>query len=106
MSYGEQSRQKEKGRYEKSNRQDEQSRYEERSCQKEQKECQERHKYDDIIHLPHHVSASHPQMPLLDRAAQFVPFAALTGYDTAVKEAAQPADTFGELDEGCRHSSH
>ncbi len=45
------------------------------------------HKYDDIIHLPHHVSSSHPQMPLLDRAAQFSPFAALNGYDAAVKEA-------------------
>ena len=37
--------------------------------------------YDDIIHLPHHVSQNHPQMPLRDRAAQFAPFAALTGYE-------------------------
>ena len=36
--------------------------------------------YDDIIHLPHHVSERHPQMPVCDRAAQFSPFAALTGY--------------------------
>jgi len=36
------------------------------------------------INLPHHVSRNHPQMPLRDRAAQFAPFAALTGYDAAV----------------------
>ena len=40
--------------------------------------------YDDIINLPHHVSKKHPQMSLLDRAAQFAPFAALTGYDEEV----------------------
>ena len=40
----------------------------------------ETHKYDDIINLPHHVSGTHPQMPVEDRAAQFAPFAALTGY--------------------------
>ena len=43
-------------------------------------------KYDDIINLPHHVSKKHPQMSLHDRAAQFAPFAALTGYDEEVKE--------------------
>lgn len=37
--------------------------------------------YNDIINLPHHVSATRPQMPMMDRAAQFSPFAALTGYD-------------------------
>lgn len=42
-------------------------------------------KYDDIIHLPHHVSKKHTQMKIADRAAQFSAFAALTGYDTAVK---------------------
>lgn len=47
------------------------------------------HKYDDIINLPHHVSTKHPQMSLIDRAAQFSPFAALTGYDDAIKETAQ-----------------
>jgi len=45
--------------------------------------------YDDIIHLPHHVSRNHPQMPMLDRAAQFAPFAALTGYEAAVGETAR-----------------
>ena len=47
----------------------------------------EERKYDDIIFLPHHVSVTHPQMPLLDRAAQFSPFAALTGHNAAIKEA-------------------
>ncbi len=45
--------------------------------------------YDDIIHLPHHVSSNHPQMPLLDRAAQFSPFAALTGFETVIEETAR-----------------
>lgn len=40
--------------------------------------------YDDIINLPHHISKKHPPMPLMERAAQFAPFAALTGYDDAV----------------------
>ena len=44
------------------------------------------HRYDDILALPHHVSEKHPRMPLLDRAAQFAPFAALSGYGDAVKE--------------------
>ena len=42
--------------------------------------------YDDIINLPHHISLKRPQMPMHDRAAQFSPFAALTGYDEAIKE--------------------
>ena len=45
--------------------------------------------YDDIIDLPHHVSRNHPPMPMLDRAAQFAPFAALTGYGAAVRETAR-----------------
>ena len=44
------------------------------------------HRYDDIIDLPHHVSKTHPQMPLADRAAQFAPFAALTGHADAIRE--------------------
>ena len=47
------------------------------------------HRYDDIIYLPHHVSQERPSMPLHDRAAQFSPFAALTGYEDAVEEAAR-----------------
>ena len=58
------------------------------------------HKYDDIIDLPHPVSARHPQMPLPDRAAQFSPFAALTGHDAAIRETARLTDEFVELDEG------
>ena len=42
-------------------------------------------KYDDIINLPHHESTKHSKMPALDRAAQFLPFAALTGHDAAVR---------------------
>ena len=48
------------------------------------------HKYDDIIDLQHHVSDRHPQMPLMDRAAQFSPFAALTGFEEVLKETEKP----------------
>lgn len=54
--------------------------------------------YDDIIHLPHHVSQNHPQMPLRDRAAQFAPFAALTGYEAVVGETARLTASKRELD--------
>ena len=46
------------------------------------------HYYDDIIHLPHHVSKRHPQMSMWNRAAQFAPFSALTGYDESIKKQA------------------
>lgn len=55
--------------------------------------------YDDIINLPHHVSCTRPQMPRENRAAQFAPFAALTGYDAAISETARITDTRVELDE-------
>lgn len=42
--------------------------------------------YKEIISHPHHVSKKHPQMSMLNRAAQFAPFSALTGYDEAIKE--------------------
>ena len=45
--------------------------------------------YDDIINLPHHVSKRHPQMSMWNRAAQFAPFAALTGYEDAIKDTVQ-----------------
>ncbi len=47
--------------------------------------------YEDIIKLEHHVSERHPRMSMYNRAAQFAPFAALTGYDEAVKETAKRA---------------
>lgn len=56
-------------------------------------------KYDDIINLPHHVSSTRPQMSMSDRAAQFSPFAALTGYDAAIKETGRLTDARIELDE-------
>ncbi len=56
-------------------------------------------KYDEIINLPHHVSGVHPQMPMSDRAAQFAPFAALTGYEDAVKETGRLTDDRIEQDE-------
>lgn len=56
-------------------------------------------KYADIIDLPHHQSTKRPHMPVEDRAAQFSPFAALTGYEEAVKETARLTDERVELDE-------
>ena len=56
-------------------------------------------KYEDIINLPHHVSVTRPQMSMLDRAAQFSPFAALTGYDAAIKETGRLTDEKIEMDE-------
>ncbi len=50
------------------------------------------HKYDDIIDLPHHQSAQRPHMSLHDRAAQFAPFAALTGHEEAIEETARLTD--------------
>lgn len=55
--------------------------------------------YDDIIDLPHHVSATRPQMSMKNRAAQFSPFAALTGYDAAIKETGRLTDEKIEMDE-------
>ena len=45
--------------------------------------------YDDIINLPHHVSKRHPQISMWNRAAQFAPFAALTGYEESIRQSAQ-----------------
>ena len=42
--------------------------------------------YEELLYLPHHVSDVHPRMAMIDRAAQFAPFAALTGYEEAVDE--------------------
>ena len=57
------------------------------------------HRYDDIIHMPHHVSDKRDRMPLLHRAAQFSPFAALAGYDEMIKETSRFTDKRRELDE-------
>lgn len=59
-------------------------------------------KYNDIIHLPHHVSATRPHMSVSNRAAQFSPFAALTGHGAAVKETARLTDERIELDESIK----
>lgn len=56
-------------------------------------------KYADIINLPHHISKTRPKMPMIDRAAQFSPFAALSGYDEQTKETARVTDKKIELDE-------
>ena len=49
-------------------------------------------KYDDIIGMPHHTSPRHPRMSMRDRAAQFAPFSALTGYGDVVDETARLTD--------------
>ena len=56
-------------------------------------------KYDDILRLPHHVSASRKPMAMTARAAQFAPFAALSGYDAEVQEAGRLTDRPIEPDE-------
>lgn len=56
-------------------------------------------KYDDIINLPHHVSKKHPRMSLEARAAQFAPFAALTGYDEVIRETARLTNKRIEINE-------
>lgn len=55
--------------------------------------------YEDILYLEHHVSKKHPQMSIYNRAAQFAPFAALTGHQAAIEEAARVTDIRMELDE-------
>lgn len=58
-----------------------------------------RHPYEDVIHLPHHVSKNHRHMSPAERAAQFSPFAALTGFDAEVREAARLTNQKIELTE-------
>lgn len=57
------------------------------------------HVYDDIINMKHHVSKKHPPMSLYARSAQFAPFAALTGYEDAVKETARETSEKIEIDD-------
>lgn len=53
---------------------------------------EDKENYDDIINLPHPTSDKHPRMSLYDRAAQFAPFAALDGYEEAIKETVRLAE--------------
>lgn len=55
--------------------------------------------YDDIINLPHHTSATRQRMSISDRAAQFAPFAALTGYDGVIEETVRQTDSQDESNE-------
>lgn len=59
--------------------------------------------YEDIIYLNHLISMKHPRMSIENRAAQFAPFAALTGYGEAVKETARITDKRIEIDEGLKN---
>lgn len=74
-----------------------------RSADIKHKENQrEEQRYEDIIDLPHHVSKVHPQMSRHDRAAQFSPFAALTGHGAAIKETERLTQERIELDENSK----
>ena len=53
--------------------------------------------YDDIINLPHHVSKTHPQMPMMNRAAQFAPFSAVAGHEAAIREAGRITDGWMDI---------
>ena len=72
-------------------------------CNAQEENCQNGQRTENTTRswgLPHHVSKTRPQMPMSDRAAQFAPFAALTGYDSAIKETGRLTDERIELDEG------
>ena len=58
--------------------------------------------YDDLIYLPHPVSRKHPPMSAMDRAAQFSPFSALTGYEAVLREAGRLTESRAELSEYSR----
>ena len=62
------------------------------------------HRYDDLLDLPRHVSPTRPRMSSRERAAQFAPFAALTGYGSAIEEAQRRTDQRIELGEAERES--
>ena len=59
-------------------------------------------KYDDILFLPHPTSRKHPRMSAMDRAAQFSPFAALTGYEETIEETGRLTEQPVELWEDAR----
>ena len=58
--------------------------------------------YEDILNLPRPVSGRHPRMPIEDRAAQFAPFSALSGYEDAIREAAKQAEESARDEDGTR----
>lgn len=60
--------------------------------------------YNDIINLPHHISSKHPHMDMSDRAAQFSPFAALSGYNAAIQETVRLTKAKMELDEDIKNT--
>ena len=60
----------------------------------------EKFPYEDIINLPPHISKKHPQPTMMDRAARFAPFAAITGYEEMVLEEARVTEERIDLDEG------
>lgn len=60
------------------------------------------HRYDDMLYLPHHQSIKRPHMSMRDRAAQFSPFAALTGHEAAIAETARLTDKRLVLDEDAK----
>lgn len=62
----------------------------------------EKNPYEDIIHLPHHEAANRPHMSMYDRAAQFSPFAALSGFDGIIAETGRLTDRRIELSESVR----
>lgn len=60
----------------------------------------EKFPYEDIVNLPPHISKKHPQPSMMDRAARFAPFAAITGYEEMVLEEARVTEERVDLDEG------
>lgn len=68
----------------------------------QERQKRDAHRYDDMLTLPHPVSKKHPPMARMNRAAQFAPFAALTGYEDAVRESARLTDQRQELEEDSR----
>ena len=56
-------------------------------------------KYDEIMNLPHHVSKKHKPMPMKDRAAQFAPFAALTGLDSQIEQTGKETEVFYDTED-------
>lgn len=63
-----------------------------------------KHPYEDILHLPHHTSPTRPRMSAIDRAAQFSPFAALTGFEAAIAETGRLTDRPIELTDSARET--